>query len=90
MQRTFIFAAVLALSVAAGSTAQAGALNFVCRHLGFGWSGGYHASCDCGHDCGSSCGKGGKGCHEMKVEVFSPGVCFGSGARVAPKYAPGK
>lgn len=89
MKRPFILAAAIALSLVAGSTAQAGTFNFVCRHLGLGWSSGYHASCDCGRCCGSSCVKGGKGCHDMQVEVFSPGMCFGSGARVSPKYAPG-
>ena len=91
MKRTFLVVVALAVSLAAGSTAQAGALNFVCRHLGLGWSSGYHASCDCGHGCGSCAGgKGGKGYTEMKVEVFSPGPCFGPGARITPKYAPGK
>jgi hypothetical protein len=86
MKRLTLSAAALVFALAASSSAHAGCLNFVCRHLGLGWSDGYHAQCDCGPAC-RSMGKGGKCYTDMKVEVCSP--CFGAGARIVPKYAPG-
>jgi hypothetical protein len=43
--------AVLAASLVAASSAEAGLLPGRCvgRHLGLGWGDGYHARCDCDH-----------------------------------------
>ncbi len=89
MKRMLLLTAAMAMSLVGSASAEAGGLNFINRHLGLGWSEGYHASCECDNGCGkcSSC-KLGKGCLNLKSKLHLPGKCRSAKAPAAPKCAP--